>query len=541
MKKARTTIAALFILSAHIVVAQSNLSALLPMPAEVKTYDSKKSFNLNKPCRVESNLPEGSFLLTELQRIIAEQTGKELNSSKKGALIEVISENNNNNPEAYTIDITAKKIAIKGNSEAGVFYALQTLNQILLGDRFNSSRGEIAPISINDAPRYGHRAVMLDPARHFIPVKDVKFFINQIAKYKYNKLQLHLTDDQGWRVEIKSHPRLTEIGAIRNQSGSMQGPDNGYYTQEELKDIIEYAAQRNVEIIPEIDIPGHSVAILTAYPELGCEFRREEKKHLGHTTNMMLCANEEKVYEVYEDIIREIAQIFPSPQIHLGGDEAAVSSNWAKCEHCLSLAEKNGYSEPSQLMNIFFSKILDIVKRNNKESILWCELDNMWPPANDYLFPYPAGVTLVTWRNALTPKCIELTHKYGHKLIMAPGEHTYLDYPQWNNDLPEYNNWGMPITSLEQSYRLDPSYGLPYEQQSHILGVMATMWAEAIKDVNRVNYMFFPRGLAIAEAGWCQMEQRSWESFKERLVPNLQSLMLSGVSFRVPFEIFPRK
>lgn len=541
MKKARTTITALFILAAHIVVAQSNLSALLPMPAEVKTYDSKKSFNLNKPYRVESNLPEGSFLLTELQRIIAEQTGKELNSSKKGALIEVISENNNNNPEAYTIDITAKKIAIKGNSEAGVFYALQTLNQILLGDRFNSSRGEIAPISINDAPRYGHRAVMLDPARHFIPVKDVKFFINQIAKYKYNKLQLHLTDDQGWRVEIKSHPRLTEIGAIRNQSGSMQGPDNGYYTQEELKDIIEYAAQRNVEIIPEIDIPGHSVAILTAYPELGCEFRREEKKHLGHTTNMMLCANEEKVYEVYEDIIREIAQIFPSPQIHLGGDEAAVSSNWAKCEHCLSLAEKNGYSEPSQLMNIFFSKILDIVKRNNKEAILWCELDNMWPPANDYLFPYPADVTLVTWRNALTPKCIELTHKYGHKLIMAPGEHTYLDYPQWNNDLPEYNNWGMPITSLEQSYRLDPSYGLPYEQQLHIQGVMATMWAEAIKDVNRVNYMFFPRGLAIAEAGWSQMEQRSWESFKERLIPNLQSLMLSGVSFRVPFEIFPRK
>ena len=541
MRTVRTTITALLIFATQIAVAQSSLSALLPMPAEVKIHNSKKAFNLNKPCRVESNLPDGSFLLNELQRIVAEHTGKKLDSNKKGALIEVISENSSSNPEAYTIDITDKKIAIKGNSEAGVFYALQTLNQILLGDKFNSSRGHITPISIKDAPRYEHRSVMLDPARHFIPVKDVKFFIDQIAKYKYNKLQLHLTDDQGWRVEIKSHPRLTEIGAIRNQSGSMQGPDNGYYTQEELKDIIEYAALRNVEIIPEIDIPGHSVAILTAYPELGCEFRREEEKQLGYTTNMMLCANEDKVYEVYEDIIREIAQIFPSPQIHLGGDEAAVSSNWAKCEHCLSLAEKNGYSEPSQLMNIFFARILDIVKRNNKEAILWCELDNIWPPANDYLFPYPTDVTLVTWRNALTPKCIELTHKYGHKLIMAPGEHTYLDYPQWWNDLPEYNNWGMPITSLEQSYRLDPSYGLPHDEQSHIQGVMATMWAEAIKDVNRVNYMFFPRGLAIAEAGWSNMEQRSWESFKERLIPNLQSLMLSGVSFRVPFEIFPRK
>ena len=541
MRTVRTAITALLIFATQIAVAQSSLSALLPMPAEVKTHNSKKAFNLNKPCRVESNLPDGSFLLNELQRIVAEHTGKKLDSNKRGALIEVISENSSSNPEAYTIDITDKKIAIKGNSQAGVFYALQTLNQILLGDKFNSSRGYIAPISIKDAPRYGHRSVMLDPARHFIPVKDVKFFIDQISRYKYNKLQLHLTDDQGWRVEIKSHPRLTEIGAIRNQSGSMQGPDNGYYTQEELKDIIEYAALRNVEIIPEIDIPGHSVAILTAYPELGCEFRREEEKQLGYTTNMMLCANEEKVYDVYEDIIREIAQIFPSPQIHLGGDEAAVSSNWAKCEHCLSLAEKNGYSEPSQLMNIFFARILDIVKRNNKEAILWCELDNIWPPANDYLFPYPTDVTLVTWRNALTPKCIELTHKYGHKLIMAPGEHTYLDYPQWWNDLPEYNNWGMPITSLEQSYRLDPSYGLPHEEQSHIQGVMATMWAEAIKDVNRVNYMFFPRGLAIAEAGWSNMEQRSWESFKERIIPNLQSLMLSGVSFRVPFEIYPRK
>ena len=198
---------------------------------------------------------------------------------------------------------------------------------------------------------------------------------------------------------------------------------------------------------------------------------------------------------------------------------------------------RNVYSDPSQLMNIFFKEMLDIVRNNNKEAILWCELDNIWPPANDYLFPYPKDVTLVTWRNALTPKCIELTRINGHKLIMAPGEHTYLDYPQWRNDLPEYGNWGMPITSLQQSYNIDPGYNLPTNEQQHIMGVMATLWAEAIRDINRVNYMFFPRGLAIAEASWSYMEQRSWESFKQRLYPNLTDLMMRGVSFRVPFEI----
>ena len=185
--------------------------------------------------------------------------------------------------------------------------------------------------------------------------------------------------------------------------------------------------------------------------------------------------------------------------------------------------------------------MIDIIRHYGKEPVMWCELDNIWPPANDYLFPYPADVTLVTWRNALTPKCIELTRKNGHKLIMAPGEHAYLDYPQYNGDLPEWNNWGMPVTTLETTYKLDPGYGLPQKEQSHIIGIMGTLWSEAIRDINRVTYMAFPRALALAEAGWTQMPQRSWESFKERIYPNITNLMKKGVSVRVPFEIVPRR
>ena len=520
--------------------AQSNTSALLPIPSKIETRDGEKAADLSRATLTVNQFPEAQYLVKELEQTIAYHTGIRIGENRKNnCSIELILATDKS-LEEYALDISCKRIAIEASNPAGVFYAIKTLNQLLLGDVLNTSKGKIAAIRIEDAPRFEYRGVMLDPARHFLPIEDVKLFIDQIAQYKYNALQLHLTDDQGWRIEIKSHPELTNIGAFRTQGGSSNGPDNGYYTQEQLKELVRYAAERHVEIIPELDIPGHSAAILAAYPQIGCKFRHGtvNANNIGQVTNMMLCACSEEAYTIYEDIIREVSGIFPSKRIHLGGDEAAVKDNWAKCEECLALMKKQGYSNPSQLMIDFFGRMLDIVRQNNKEAVLWCELDNIWPPAHDYLFPYPKDITLVTWRNALTPKCIELTHHNGHKLIMAPGEHTYLDYPQWKNDLPEYNNWGMPITSLETSYKLDPGYNLPAEQQSHIIGVLATMWAEAIKDINRVNYMFFPRGLAIAEAGWSTMGQRSWESFKERLLPNLTNLMKQGISFRVPFEIY---
>ncbi len=534
---------ALLLCCSTALMAQDNLSALIPMPNSITTCEERTTFRLNGETAIKACSGCNEFIIEELTRIIGKRTGltPEIDNSKKKNIIEVAIDSTLAGDEHYTLKVDKKGVTIKGATDGALFLALQTLDQILLGDVCNTAERRIEYIDIDDAPRYGHRAIMLDPARHFLPVKDVKFFIDQMARFKFNTLQLHLTDDQGWRIEIKSHPELTGKGAFRRAGGSDQGPDNGYYTQDEIKEIIEYAAKRNIEVIPELDIPGHSVAILAAHPELGCKFRQSETKTLGETTNMMLCADNDSVYIIFEDIIREVAALFPSQMIHLGGDEAAIAANWAKCDDCHAMMQELGYTAPEQLMIPFFGKILDIVRRNNKRAILWCELDNIWPPANDYLFPYPADVTLVTWRNALTPKCIELTHKNGHKLIMAPGEHAYLDYPQYPGDLPEFNNWGMPVTTLEQTYRLDPSYGLPIEEQAHIQGVMATLWAEAIRDINRVTYMTFPRGMAIAEAGWSNMEQRCWESFKRRIYPNITDMMKSGVSVRVPFEIVERE
>lgn len=518
--------------------AQSPTVALIPYPNSITLCPKGSTYRIGKKSAITA-VADVPHIAKKLQQTIERHTSLKLPIAGKGDITLSI-DNNLDGTEHYTIEITKKAVKIKGATETALLRAVQTMDQIMMGDYINSSKGEIHNLVIDDKPRYEYRAIMLDPARHFIPVKDVKFFIDQIAKYKYNILQLHLTDDQGWRVEIKSHPQLTTVGAFRNKNGGNQGPDNGYYTQEELKDIVKYAAEQGIEVIPELDIPGHSTAILAAYPHLGCAFRSNTPKEIGSTTNMMICACSEEAYSIYADIFNEIAAIFPSKRIHLGGDEAAINDNWAKCEDCLALMKKSGYDTPEQLMNIFFCKMLDNVRKAGKEPILWCELDNIWPPAHDYLFPYPADVTLVTWRNALTPKCIELTRKYGHKLIMAPGEHAYLDYPQYTNDLPEWNNWGMPITTLEKTYELDPGYGLAHDEQSHIIGIMGTMWGEAIRDINRVTYMAFPRALALAEAGWTDMQHRSWEGFKERLFPNIYSLMKCGVSLRVPFEIIER-
>ena len=389
-----------------------------------------------------------------------------------------------------------------------------------------TAQKKISSVIIDDAPRFSYRALMLDPARNFLPVEDVKFFIDQMVRYKYNTLQLHLTDDQGWRVEIKEYPGLV-------------GKD--YYTQEQLADLIQYAAKRHVEILPELDIPGHTVAILATYPELGCTHTDTLPKIVGKTLDLMLCANNEKVYTVYRNIIKEISELFPSRYIHLGGDEAVVEKNWTKCERCQAMMKELGYQKASQLMIPFFDRMLTFVQENGKTPILWCELDRIYPPANDYLFPYPKNVTLVSWRGGLTPTCLELTRKYGNPLIMAPGEYAYLDYPQYKGDLPEFNNWGIPVTTLEKCYQFDPGYGVSAADQAHIQGIMGTLWGEAIRDMNRVTYMTYPRGMALAEVGWTQMEHRDWESFKKRLYPNMMNLMKKGVSLRVPFEIVNRK
>lgn len=531
----------LFIISHAPSWAQDNLSALLPMPNLVQIKQGAQNFLVNPATKIEISSDSLQFEASFLQKLLKDQMGlhPEISNtlSKKQNTIRLVVDNAVMGIDHYLIDITREGITIKGARRGAIFYGLATLKQVLLGDVVNTHQKQLSPIHIDDQPRLPERILMLDPARHFLPLDDLKRYVDAMAMYKFNRLQLHLTDDQGWRIEIKKHPKLTSVGAVRSSTGGMNGPDNGFYSQQQIKELVQYAADRNIVLIPEIDIPGHTVAALAAYPELGCQHTDTMPKHIGKTTDLMLCAANEKVYVLYKDIIEEIAALFPSPIIHLGGDEAAIPKNWGQCGRCQTLKKQLGYKKDSDLMNYFFSKMLAFVRNGNKTPVLWCELDNIRMPANEFLFPYPKDVILVTWRYGLTPKCFDLTAASGNSLIMAPGEFTYFDYPQFQNDLPEFNNWGMPITTLKKVYEFDPGYGLPPEKQAHIIGVAGTLWGEAIKNIDRAFYMSFPRALALSEAAWTQMKYRSWDSFQQRMYPNLNLLMKQGVSFRVPFEI----
>lgn len=503
--------------------AQDNTSALMPMPnkivqgnGEAYTIDKEKSV-------ITFSSEELEFAAGQLRDVFHKRMDETLSvrKSRKGAIHLAIDQSLTGS-EHYRIDVDADGVTIEGASAGAVFYGVVTLEQILMGDVCMTSQKKIREIHIDDKPRFGYRAMMLDPARSFLPVESIKFFIDKMALFKYNVLQLHLTDDQGWRIYSEKYPQLAS---------------KEYYTKEELAGIIAYAAQRNVTVIPEIDIPGHTSALLSVFPEFKCAHKDTVTVNVGQTVNMMLCASVEKVYEVIHDIIQETAAVFPARYIHLGGDEAAIKDNWAQCPRCNRMMKDLGYEKPEQLMIPFFGHVLKSVKDAGKEAILWCELDNIYLPVNDYLFPYPEETTLVSWRGGLTPKCLDFTYRYGNPLIMAPGEYAYLDYPQYPGDLPEFNNWGMPVTTLKTCYEFDPGYGRPAEEQKHIMGIMATLWGEAIKDVNRATYMAFPRGMALAEAGWTEMENRGWESFVARMYPNIMNLMKQGVSVRVPFEI----
>lgn len=485
-------------------------SALMPMPANVSVGQGCGPEAVDSP-KINSSLPGDFRLLALYSDIMSGHFG-----AGRGVAADIAVDPTLDGGEHYRLVVDSAGLRLTGASEEALFRGLQTLDQLLWGDAAATARGEMTPVVIDDAPAYPRRALMLDPARHFLPVEDVKRFVDVMAHYKYNVLQLHLTDDQGWRLAIDGHPELTA--------------GTEHYTRSDIKEIVDYAAKRYIEVVPEADIPGHTRALLTAHPGLGCHGADGTTLAAGKSCDVMVCASNDSVYQFYDDVIGCIASMFPSPYIHLGGDEAAIERNWALCSDCRQMMERRGYTDAASLMNDFFSRMLASVRSRGKKAILWCELDSIYMPAEKFLMDYPADVTLVTWRGGLTPKCVELTASSGNPLIMAPGEHAYLDYPQMKGDLPEHNNWGMPVTTLRQSYDIE----MP--QTPNAAGVMGTLWGEAIADIDRAFYMAYPRALALAEAGWTPQSNRSWDSFRRRLPGALSRLMHRAVPFRVPFD-----
>lgn len=416
-------------------------------------------------------------------------------------------------PEAYLLTVTPREIRITGGSEAGVFYGLQSLRQLA------DQEGNIPCVTVRDEPRYAYRGLMLDPARHFLPAADIERFIDAMALYKFNVLHLHLTDDQGWRVEIRKYPLLTQTGSVRAETDGNGVPHSGFYTQDELRHLAAYAKERHVEIVPEFDIPGHSVAAVVAYPWLAC--KRIDTLRVRTTAGVspdLLCAGNDSTVAFIRDVVREMAAVFPSARFHLGGDEALMD-RWAACPKCQARKASLGLKTEAELMGWLLGQAAETLAEAGKKPMLWYETD---------VPRYPAGATMYAWRMGLTGAVMDSAAAQGWPVVLSPGEHAYFDYPQAANERPKGGDW-MPVLSLKQAYDFNP-------QGKPVIGVEATMWGEYIPDIDRALYMAFPRALALAEAAWSLPQNRSWEQFRAKLPRQLRLLEQACIPFRQPSD-----
>ncbi len=427
--------------------------------------------------------------------------------------------------EGYTLHIQPNKILIKASNKAGAFYAAQTLKQLFFSAK-NLQQNFIRCMKIEDAPRFAYRALMIDPARHYWKTEDLKKYIDAMAQYKFNYLHLHLTDDQGWRIEIKKYPKLTEIGSKRTDFEGNKRNNEGFYTQNEMKELVAYASERNVEIVPEFDVPGHSDAAIAAYPELSCNDTIINVRTTAGVSNNLLCVSKENVFEFIDDVITELSEVFPCRYFHIGGDEAPLDK-WLETPSVKDLKQKLHITENHQLMSYFFSRVNQSLVKNNKQPLIWFELD---------VPEYPQNSIMYLWRYNTTPQVLERAKKDNFQVICSPGEYAYFDYPQWKDDLPNVG-W-MPTLTLERVYEFNPAFSLNKEEEKkYIWGVEATIWGESVKDLFRAFYMTYPRALALSEVGWTQMPRRNWKNFTQKLDFQLKYLLHQGVNYRPPVEL----
>ena len=411
--------------------------------------------------------------------------------------------------EGYVLTVNQKGITIQGGSAAGVFYGIQTLRKSLpLACKCGKHAAK--PISlpatiITDAPRFGYRGMMLDCSRHFWSIDFVKKFIDLIALHNMNTFHWHLTDDQGWRIEIKRYPKLTEIGSQR--SGTILGtnsdlddgiPHGGFYTQEEARDIVKYAQERHITVIPEIDMPGHMLAALACYPDLGCTGGPYQVGHYWGVYTDVLCVGNPKVYEFVEGVLAEIMDIFPSEVIHIGGDETPTVK-WEACPKCQAL----GLTK-DKLQAHFTQKVFNFLTAHQRRALGWDEI----------LDGCPQDAMIMSWRGSEPgAKAAEL----GHDVVMTPTSHVYFDYLQSKEAQFEPSRCGGFIP-VEKVYSLEPAPDtLSVAAKQHILGAQANLWAEYLLTEGLVEYQALPRMSALAEVQWTKPELKDFEAFKQRL------------------------
>ncbi len=516
-----------------------------------------------KPYRVETQ--DGNFTISPTTQLVLSETGMERSAqflndyldkfygfrlqvmrnaatrNKTNIIILDYKKMDNTIPGMYLMTINRTSISITGDNATGSFYGIQSLIQLLPLEKKKSLT--IPCVEIEDKPRFAYRGMHLDVGRHFFPVAFVKKYIDFIAMYKMNTFHWHLTEDQGWRIEIKKYPKLTQVGAYRNGTiiGHHPGKGNdnqkygGYYTQEQIKDIVKYAADRYITVIPEIELPGHSSAAIAAYPQLSC-FPGEATKHpanvswSGDSTSKQVqqawgvfpdvFAPTEYTFKFLEDVMDEVIQLFPGKFIHIGGDECP-KDNWKRSEFCQQLIKEKGLKDEHGLQSYFIQRIEKYLNSKGKQIIGWDEI------LEGGLAP---NATVMSWRGE---KGGVEAAKQKHNVIMTPGGWVYFDHSQTKNEDSVVIGG---YTTVQKVYGYEPVPAeLSAEESNYVLGAQANVWTEYMKYPSKVEYMIFPRMSALSEVLWSRKESRSWGDFEKRMLAEFKRYDWWGVSYSKAF------
>ena len=509
--------------------------AILPKPVNVTVNDGLFEIRKNTKIIVDPETRQlGEMLKTLLSPSMGFELeikeGKHVQNSIRLSLDPALKDMN---IEGYRLAVDKNGVLIEAIAEAGIFYGMQTLRQLLPAEIFSEHAAEdvhwaLPCVEIKDFPRFKWRGMHLDVARHFLPVEFVKKYIDLIAVHKMNRFHLHLTDDQGWRIEIKKYPKLSEISAWRDETlvghysdeprkfdGQIHG---GFYTHDEIRDMVSYAEERFVTIVPEIEMPGHGQAALAAYPELSCTGGPFKVSTIWGIREEVYCAGNEKTYEFMENVLAEVLELFPSEYIHIGGDECP-KDRWEKCPKCQAMIRGEGLKDEHELQSYFVTHIEKYLAANKRRLIGWDEI------LEGGLAPH---ATVMSWRGEEGGIAAA---KEGHDVVMTPYGYTYFDYYQAEPDNEPLAIGG--FLPLDTVYSYDPVPAeLDEQQRHHILGVQGQVWTEYLSTPEKAEYMAYPRACAMAEIGWTPLDQKDFDEFTTTLAHHLKRLDFLNVNYR---------
>lgn len=516
--------------------------ALTPQPAHLTVKDGRFEFGNQLKAKVAPYQGDSIRMVFEsFKKELQEATGIKVSSTQKEAKARIILDLNPQLPaEAYKLNVSKKQVRIEASRPAGFYYALQTLKQLMPRNVMagvatsDHSQWSLPSVKIEDAPRFEWRGFMLDEGRHFFGKDEIKRVIDMMAIYKMNRFHWHLTEDQGWRIEIKKYPKLTETGAWRNSKVLAYGdvkPDGerygGFYTQKDIKEIVAYAKKKFIEIIPEIDIPGHSQAAVAAYPEfLACDPENKHEVWLqqGISTDVINVANP-KAMQFAKDVIDELTELFPFNYIHLGGDECPTNK-WQKNDECKKLLSEIGSSNFRDLQIYFYKQLKDYIATKpadqQRQLIFWNEVlhGNTSILGND--------ITIMAWIGANA--AAKQAAKQGMNTILSPQIPYYINRKQ--SKLPtEPMSQGHGTETVEAVYNYQPLKDVDAALQPYYKGVQANFWTEWVTEPSVLEYLMLPRLAAVAEAGWTPQEKRNYEDFKERIRKDAELYDLKGWNY----------